>query len=91
MARGPQGGLGLLDALATDTRIAGDYRLHAVRGHLLEMAGDPAAARQSFLAAANAAGGRQQQRYLYARAGRITEANIPSLRMSGLRRRLRRL
>lgn len=40
MSRGPRAGLGLLDPLAADGRIADDHRLHAVRAHLLEMAGD---------------------------------------------------
>ena len=40
MATGPLAGLDLLQKLATDDRIAGDHRLHAVRAHLLEMAGD---------------------------------------------------
>ena len=31
------------------TRIAEDHRLHAVRAHLLELAGDPAAARDAYL------------------------------------------
>jgi RNA polymerase sigma factor (sigma-70 family) len=40
MAEGPQRGLELLSGLQTDERIAEDHRLHAVRAHLLEMAGD---------------------------------------------------
>ncbi len=52
MVRGPRGGLDMLGKLETDERIAGDHRLHAVRAHLLEMAGDRAAARDSYHAAA---------------------------------------
>ena len=40
MVDGPRAGLERLDALADDERIAGGHRLDAVRGHLLEMAGD---------------------------------------------------
>jgi predicted RNA polymerase sigma factor len=40
MAQGPQAGLALLEALNTDDRLSGHHRLHAVRAHLLEMAGD---------------------------------------------------
>jgi predicted RNA polymerase sigma factor len=40
MAQGPQAGLALLEALDTDDRLSGHHRLHAVRAHLLEMAGD---------------------------------------------------
>ena len=40
MVRGPEAGLVLLDALDSDPRMAGHYRLHAVRAHLLDMSGD---------------------------------------------------
>ena len=42
MVHGPAVGLQQLDALAADPRMAGHHRLDAVRGHLLERAGDPA-------------------------------------------------
>src|SRR5207245_11339452 len=45
MAEGAERGLGVLCAVQADERIAEDHRLHAVRGHLLEMAGDRAGAR----------------------------------------------
>jgi RNA polymerase sigma factor (sigma-70 family) len=73
MARGPQAGLDLLARLQADERIAEDHRLHAVRAHLLEMAGDRAAARDSYLAAARRAGNLSQQRYLHSRAVRLTD------------------
>jgi len=41
----PRTGLELLDALAGDARIATGHRCHAVRAQLLELAGDPNAAR----------------------------------------------
>ena len=72
MARGPQAGLDLLGKLEADERIAGDHRLHAVRAHLLEMAGDRVAARDSYLAAAKRSTSLPQQRYLHARAARLT-------------------
>ena len=71
MARGPRAGLGLLGKLQADERLAGDHRLHAVRAHLLEMSGDHAAARDSYLAAARQATNLPQQRYLHARAARL--------------------
>ena len=40
MVNGPQAGLDLLKTLDTDERVAGHYRMAAVRAHLLEMAGD---------------------------------------------------
>jgi len=72
MARGAPAGLALLDALQTDARIADDHRLHAVRAHLLEMAGQRGAARDAYLAAARRATNLPQQRYLHARAARLT-------------------
>jgi predicted RNA polymerase sigma factor len=71
MAQGPRAGLGLLGKLETDQRIAGDRRLHAVRGHLLEMAGDRVAARDAYLAAARLTTNLPQQRYLHAQAARL--------------------
>ncbi|HKE51054.1 MAG TPA: DUF6596 domain-containing protein [Actinomycetes bacterium] len=71
MATGPQAGLDLLGKLEHDERIAHDHRLHAVRAHLLEMAGDHPAARESYVAAAELTMSRPQQRYLYGRASRL--------------------
>src|ERR1700722_17290272 len=45
MVRGPRAGLVILDGLADDERMAGSHPLAAVRAHLLEMAGEPDAAR----------------------------------------------
>ncbi|HTJ35231.1 MAG TPA: sigma-70 family RNA polymerase sigma factor [Dactylosporangium sp.] len=70
MARGPAEGLPLLDALTT---LESDHRLHAVRGHLLEMSGDAAGARASYLRAAALAGTLPQRRYLNARAAALGE------------------
>ncbi|MEV6868061.1 DUF6596 domain-containing protein [Streptosporangium subroseum] len=72
MARGARAGLDLLGRLRADERIAGDHRLHAVRAHLLEMAGDHAAARDSYREAARRTTNLPQQRYLHARAARLT-------------------
>src|SRR5207245_9087510 len=73
MARGPRAGLDLLGELEADERIAGDHRLHAVRAHLLEMAGDRAAARGCYQEAARRAASLPQQRYLHARAARLAD------------------
>ena len=45
MVNGPRAGLALLGTLDADDRMAHTHRLEAVRGHLLELAGDTAAAR----------------------------------------------
>jgi RNA polymerase sigma factor (sigma-70 family) len=71
MARGARAGLDLLAQIEADERIAEDHRLHAVRAHLLEMAGDPVAARESYQAAARRTTNVPQQRYLHARAARL--------------------
>jgi len=73
MARGAPAGLALLDDLQADERIAEDHRLHAVRAHLLEMAGQRGAARDAYQAAARRATNLPQQRYLHARAARLAD------------------
>jgi RNA polymerase sigma factor (sigma-70 family) len=73
MVRGAQAGLDLLGTLESDERIAGDHRLHAVRAHLLETAGDRVAAREAYEAAARRTTSLPQQRYLHARAARLTD------------------
>lgn len=52
MAQGTRAGLDLLAGLDGDERITGDHRFHAVRGHLLETAGDHTAALRCYQAAA---------------------------------------
>lgn len=71
MVHGPYSGLAVLDALAADPRIAAHHRLAAVRGHLLELAGERRAAREAFLAAGHRAESRPEQRFLAARAAAL--------------------
>jgi RNA polymerase sigma factor (sigma-70 family) len=71
MVRGPRAGLDRLATLDADDRLAGHHRLDAVRAHLLEMAGDTAAARESYRAAARRTTSLPEQRYLEARAARL--------------------
>jgi predicted RNA polymerase sigma factor len=73
MVRGPGAGLELVGGLQADDRIAADHRLHAVRGHLLELAGERTAARNSYLAAARQTTSLPQQRYLHAQAARLAD------------------
>ena len=51
MVHGPRTGLALLGDLTNDARLANGHRFHAVRAQLLEMAGDPTAARAAYLEA----------------------------------------
>jgi RNA polymerase sigma factor (sigma-70 family) len=74
MVDGPRAGLARLDALASDERLASGHRLQAVRGHLLEMAGDLAGARESYLAAARRTTSVPERRYLEGRAARLADA-----------------
>jgi predicted RNA polymerase sigma factor len=72
MVNGPQIGLDLLASLDADQRMAGYHRVAAVRGHLLEMAGEHDAARASYLLAARRTTSLPEQRYLESRAARLT-------------------
>ena len=77
MARGPLAGLALLADLEAAGRVAPGQRLHAVRAHLLERAGDAAGAREHYLEAARLATSLPLQRYLTGRADRV-ESNDAS-------------
>jgi len=71
MVQGPEAALDLLRTLDHDAHTADHHRLHAIRAHLLEMAGDRAAARHSYQAAARRTTSLPEQRYLEARAARL--------------------
>jgi RNA polymerase sigma factor (sigma-70 family) len=71
MAHGPRVGLEILDDLANDRRLAKHHRLHAVRAHLLEMAGDEDEALDSYTLAARLTTSLPEQRYLEGRARRL--------------------
>jgi predicted RNA polymerase sigma factor len=72
MVNGPRAGLALLGTLDADERMAHNHRLEAVRGHLLERAGDMVAARESYLKAAKMTASLPEQRYLTLRAARLS-------------------
>jgi predicted RNA polymerase sigma factor len=72
MVRGPGAGLDLLATLDADDRVAGHHRLDAVRAHLLEMAGDIAAARESYEMAARRTTSLPERRYLEGRIARLS-------------------
>jgi RNA polymerase sigma factor (sigma-70 family) len=69
MADGPSAGLAVLETV--DERLAGHYRLDAVRAHLLELAGEPQAAMAHYRAAASRTTNLPEQRYLTAQAARL--------------------
>ena len=72
MVDGPKAGLALLGTLDDDDRMVHTHRLDAVRGHLLELAGDDVAARESYLRAARMTASIPEQRYLALRAARLS-------------------
>jgi RNA polymerase sigma factor (sigma-70 family) len=76
--RGPRAGLALLGTLESDERMAHTHRLEAVRAHLLEQAGDTAAARDSYLRAATMTASLPEQRYLELRAARLRHPGPPA-------------
>ncbi|TDD64825.1 RNA polymerase sigma factor [Actinomadura rubrisoli] len=72
MVRGPRAGLDLLATLDGDDRMTGHHRLAAVRAHLLETAGDLAAAREEYRKAARATTSLPEKRYLESRCAGLT-------------------
>ena len=71
MVHGPRAGLALLGTLDADDRMSHTHRLHVVRGHLLELTGDRAGAREAYLQAARKTASVPEQRYLSLRAARL--------------------
>ncbi|WP_053203840.1 RNA polymerase sigma factor [Jiangella muralis] len=72
MVHGPRAGLALLGTLDADALMAQTHRLDAVRGHLLELAGDPDRARAAYLRAARRTASVPERRYLTLRAAGVT-------------------
>jgi predicted RNA polymerase sigma factor len=72
MVDGPRAGLARLDALSTDPRITGHYRLDAVRAHLLEMAGDIDTAIAHYRAAASRTTSIPERNYLTTQAAKLS-------------------
>jgi RNA polymerase sigma factor (sigma-70 family) len=74
MVHGPSKGLDLLRALDSDPRLAGHHRLHAVRAHLMEMAGDSEAAIAQYRLAAARTTSIPERDYLIDQAVRLSES-----------------
>ena len=68
MARGPRAGLAVLGNLEGDERMVGNHRVEAVRGHLLERAGERDRAHAAYLRAAALTTSVPERRYLTRRA-----------------------
>ena len=78
MVHGPRAGLALLSALDEDERLAGHYRIAAVRAHLLERAGDRDAAVAHYLAAAQRTTSIPERDYLLTQAARLVNSQSPT-------------
>jgi len=76
MVHGPSKGLELLRTLDTDARLAGHYRLDAVRAHLLEMVGDYEIAIKHYRIAASRTTSIPEQNYLMTQAARLAERKL---------------
>lgn len=72
MVHGPRKGLELLDHLDDDSRLKDHHRLDAVRGHLLEMAGDLESATDHYRAAAGKTANLPERNYLLTQAARLS-------------------
>jgi predicted RNA polymerase sigma factor len=81
MVHGPSAGLDLLRALDADSRLASHHRLDAVRAHLLELSGDPAAAIASYRKAAAKTASIPERNYLLMQAARLAESAADLTRM----------
>jgi RNA polymerase sigma factor (sigma-70 family) len=77
MVHEPAAGLELVETLAADPRMARHHRLLATRAHLLDLAGDGAAAAVSYRAAASRTASLPERRYLTARAARSAGQALP--------------
>jgi predicted RNA polymerase sigma factor len=71
MVQGPAVGLELLEPLDADPRVAGHYRLDAVRGHLFQMAGDIERASTHYRAAAEGTASIPERNYLITKAAAL--------------------
>jgi RNA polymerase sigma factor (sigma-70 family) len=73
MVHGPRAGLDLLATLDAEPRLADHHRLAAVRAHLYEKAGDPAAAIVHYQAAASRTSSTPERNYLLLKAARLRD------------------
>jgi RNA polymerase sigma factor (sigma-70 family) len=71
MVHGPHTALQQLSAAEADPTLAGHHRVHAVRAHLLDIAGDQEAARANYQLAARRTLSIPEQRYLESRAAQL--------------------
>lgn len=71
MTKGPREGLALLEELDRDPRIAGHYRIDAVKAHLLERSGEPVEAARYYQIAADKTTNLPERNYLLLKLTRL--------------------
>jgi RNA polymerase sigma factor (sigma-70 family) len=76
MSLGPEHGLAIVNGLLDERSMHDHHRTHAVRAHLLEMAGDLEAAADSYSRAARLTASLPEQRYLNDRAHRARAPGV---------------
>ncbi|WP_433831179.1 RNA polymerase sigma factor [Actinoplanes sp. CA-015351] len=74
MAHSPEAALAMLKPLSDDPAMSRHHRLYAVRAHLLELKGDPGAAREQYRMAARLTASGPEQRYLNAKLSSFVSA-----------------
>ena len=74
MVNGPRQGLALLEELEADSRVANHHRLHAVRAHLFELAGNHDRAIIHYRAAASRTNSLPERNYLLTQAARLVDS-----------------
>jgi len=77
MAHGPNTGLAMLDGLSD--RLGDHHRLHSVRAHLLELAGETRTAIEEFRSAAARTTNLRERQYLTTKAARLATRTVPPM------------
>jgi RNA polymerase sigma factor (sigma-70 family) len=73
MVQGPEAGLRLVDTIAQDPKLAGHYRIEAVRAHLYERAGNQSLAVEHYQRAAAGTASLPERNYLLGKAARVAQ------------------
>lgn len=78
MVEGPAAGLALVDALDVPGKLAGHYRLDAIRGHLFELSNEAERAIVAYVAAAAKTANTAERDYLTVRAAKLRDVSASS-------------
>jgi len=83
MVHGPTAGLDLLTTLNDDPRVCQHHLFYAVEGHLLDMAGNYAAASEAFETAARGTASQPEKRYLLERSKQVVSGRRAASELRG--------